>query len=49
MAKQKKSLDDNMDDVFANWAVGSKAKQNLELYQPDKEAQQYIGTGRVQS
>ena len=37
MAKQKKSLDDNMDDVFANWAVGSKAKQNLELYQPDDE------------
>lgn len=37
MGKQKKSLDDNMDDVFANWAVGEKAKQNFELYQPDKE------------
>lgn len=26
-----------MDDVFANWAVGEKARQNLELYQPDEE------------
>ena len=37
MGKQKKSLDDNMDDVFANWAVGPEARKNLELYQPDKE------------
>lgn len=37
MGKQKKSLDEDMDDVFANWAVGPKAKQNFELYQPDKE------------
>lgn len=37
MGKQKKTLDDEMDDVFANWAVGPKARQNLELYQPDEE------------
>ena len=38
MGKQKKSLDDNMDDVFANWAVGPEAKKNIELYQPDEDS-----------
>ena len=37
MGKQKKSLEDDMDEVFAHWAVGPEARKNLELYQPDKE------------
>lgn len=37
MAKQKKTLDDDMDDVFNNWAISSEARQNFELYQPDKQ------------
>ena len=37
MGKRKKTLDDDMDDVFANWAISSEARQNFELYQPDKE------------
>ena len=37
MGKQKKTLEEDMDDVFANWAVGAEARKNLELYQPDEE------------
>ena len=37
MGKQKKTLEDSMGDVFDKWAIGEKAKQNLELYQPDEE------------
>ena len=37
MGKQKKTLDEDMDDVFKHWAVGEKARQNLELYQPDEK------------
>ena len=36
MGKQKKTLEEDMDDVFANWAVGPEARKNLELYQPDQ-------------
>ena len=42
MGKQKKTLDEDMDDVFAHWAVGPKARENLELYQPDKEEKSNI-------
>jgi len=38
MGKQKKTLEEDMDDVFANWAVGPEARKNLELYQPDPSA-----------
>ena len=34
----KRTLDDDMDDIFEHWAIGSEAKKNLELYEPsDKE------------
>lgn len=37
MGKQKKTLEEDMDEIFKHWPVGPKAKQNLELYQPDKQ------------
>ena len=37
MGKEKKTLEEGMDDVFANWAVGPEARKNLELYQPNEE------------
>ena len=37
MGKQKKTLEDSMDEVLKHWAVGPEARKNLELYQPDEQ------------
>ena len=37
MGKRRNKLEDDIGDVFSGWAVSQKAKENPELYEPNKD------------